>query len=136
MIHQGEIIEPLLDVRNLRTEFATDGGTVRAVDDASFSIMPGERIAVVGESGSGKSAMAMSILRLLVYPGRVVGGDVLLEGTNLAQLGERQLKMLRGRTVGTVFQDPMSSLDPVMRVSKQMIAPIMRNLGMTYTNLH
>lgn len=132
MIHQGEIIEPLLDVRNLRTEFATDGGTVRAVDDASFSIMPGERIAVVGESGSGKSAMAMSILRLLVYPGRVVGGDVLLEGTNLAQLGERQLKMLRGRTVGTVFQDPMSSLDPVMRVSKQMIAPIMRNLGMTY----
>lgn len=136
MIHQGEIIAPLLDVRNLRTEFATDGGTVRAVDDASFSIMPGERIAVVGESGSGKSAMAMSILRLLVYPGRVVAGDVLLEGTNLAQLGERQLNALRGRTVGTVFQDPMSSLDPVMRVSKQMIAPIMRNLGMTYKQAH
>jgi peptide/nickel transport system ATP-binding protein len=136
MIHQGEIIAPLLDVRNLRTEFATDGGTVRAVDDASFAIMPGERIAVVGESGSGKSAMAMSILRLLVYPGRVVAGDVLLEGTNLAQLGERQLNALRGRTVGTVFQDPMSSLDPVMRVSKQMIAPIMRNLGMTYKQAH
>lgn len=136
MIYQGEIVEPLLDVRNLRTEFETDGGTVRAVDDASFSIMPGERIAVVGESGSGKSAMAMSILRLLVYPGQVVGGDVLLEGTNLAQLGERQLNVLRGRTVGTVFQDPMSSLDPVMRVSKQMIAPIMRNLGMNYKQAH
>ena len=132
MIHQGEILAPLLDVRNLRTEFATDTGTVRAVDDASFSIMPGERIAVVGESGSGKSAMAMSILRLLVYPGRVVSGDVLLEGRNIAQLSERQLNQLRGRSVGTVFQDPMSSLDPVMRISKQMTAPIMRNLGMSY----
>jgi peptide/nickel transport system ATP-binding protein len=136
MIHQGNIPVPLLDVRNLRTEFETDSGTVRAVDDASFAIMPGERIAVVGESGSGKSAMAMSILRLLVYPGRVVGGDVLLDGTNLAQLGEKQLNALRGRTVGTVFQDPMSSLDPVMRVSKQMVAPIMRNLGMSYKDAY
>lgn len=136
MIHQGEITAPLLDVRNLRTEFATDRGTVRAVDDASFSIMPGERIAVVGESGSGKSAMAMSILRLLVYPGRVVSGDVLLEGTNIAQLSERQLNQLRGRSVGTVFQDPMSSLDPVMRISKQMTAPIMRTLGMSYKDAY
>ena len=132
MIHQGELPVPLLDVQNLRTEFETDSGTVRAVDGASFSVLPGERIAVVGESGSGKSAMAMSILRLLVYPGRVVAGDVLLDGTNIAHLSERDLSALRGRTVGTVFQDPMSSLDPVMRVSKQMIAPIMRNLGMTH----
>lgn len=136
MTHQSDVSVPLLDVRNLRTEFETDTGTVRAVDDASFSIQAGERIAIVGESGSGKSAMAMSILRLLAYPGRMVGGEILLNGADIAQLGEKQLNELRGRMVGTVFQDPMSSLDPVMRVSKQMIAPIMRNLGMSRKQAH
>jgi peptide/nickel transport system ATP-binding protein len=130
MTFQSAISPPLLEVRGLRTEFQTDMGTVTAVDGVSFAIRKGERVAVVGESGSGKSAMAMSILRLLAYPGRVVGGEVLLDGRDLNGLTERQLNAVRGREVGTVFQDPMSSLDPVMRVSKQMIAPIMRNLGL------
>jgi peptide/nickel transport system ATP-binding protein len=103
---------------------------VKAVNGVSFTVARGERVAVVGESGSGKSAMAMSLLRLLAYPGRVAGGQVLLSGRDLCTLSERQLNRVRGREVGTVFQDPMSSLDPVMRVSKQMIAPIMRNLGL------
>lgn len=131
MTFQTGIDAPLLDVRALRTEFSTDSGTVTAVDGVSFAIHRGERVAIVGESGSGKSAMAMSILRLLAYPGRVTGGAVLLDGRDLRGLSERQLNAVRGREVGTVFQDPMSSLDPVMRVSKQMIPPIMRALGLS-----
>jgi len=133
MNYQASVIAPattLLEVRGLRTQFQTGGGNVTAVDGVSFSIERGERIAVVGESGSGKSAMAMSILRLLAHPGRVVGGEVLLEGRDINKLSEGQLNAVRGRLVGTVFQDPMSSLDPVMRVSKQMVEPIMRNLGL------
>jgi peptide/nickel transport system ATP-binding protein len=130
MNYQAPVRTTLLEVRGLRTEFHTKGGTVTAVDGVSFDIQRGERVAVVGESGSGKSAMAMSILRLLAHPGKVVGGEVLLDGRDLASLSEGQLNSVRGKTVGTVFQDPMSSLDPVMRVSKQMIEPIMRTLRM------
>jgi peptide/nickel transport system ATP-binding protein len=131
MTYQTAVEAALLDVRDLRTEFRTKSGTVTAVDGVSFVIEAGERIAVVGESGSGKSAMAMSLLRLLAYPGQVVGGEILLNGRDLGRMTEKQLTSIRGREVGTVFQDPMSSLDPVMRVSGQMIAPIMRNLGLS-----
>ena len=132
MNYQAPVTTTLLEVRNLRTEFQTASGTVRAVDGVSFAIQRGERVAVVGESGSGKSAMAMSILRLLTHPGKVAGGQVLLDGRDLARLSERQLNAVRGHLVGTVFQDPMSSLDPVMRISKQMIEPIMRNLRLNH----
>ncbi len=121
----------LLDVQDLCTEFRTDGGIVKAVNNVSFRVDAGERVAIVGESGSGKSAMAMSLLRLLAHPGKVTGGKVMLEDRDLSRLSERQLNTIRGREVGTVFQDPMSSLDPVMRVSKQMVQPIMRNLGLS-----
>ncbi|MBP2562081.1 peptide/nickel transport system ATP-binding protein [Neorhizobium galegae] len=121
----------LLDVRNLHTHFLTDKGTVKAVNGVSFQINQGERVAIVGESGSGKSAMAMSLLRLLAYPGKVVSGEINLEGRDLNRLSERQLNEVRGRLVGTIFQDPMSSLDPVMRISNQMIPPIMRHLGLS-----
>jgi peptide/nickel transport system ATP-binding protein len=134
MNYQSTIIAPtptLLEVRDLKTQFKTGSGNVTAVDGVSFSIDRGERVAVVGESGSGKSAMAMSILRLLAHPGKVVGGQIMLEGRDINRLSEGQLNKVRGRLVGTVFQDPMSSLDPVMRVSKQMVEPIMRNLGLT-----
>jgi len=129
MTFQTEVQATLLEVRGLRTEFATRAGTVTAVDGVSFSIEKGERVAIVGESGSGKSAMAMSLLRLRAHPGRVAGGEVLLDGRDLAALSERALNAIRGREVGTVFQDPMSSLDPVMKISRQMVEPIMRNLG-------
>src|SRR5690554_3913775 len=128
MNYQAPVKTTLLELRNLHTEFQTSTGTVKAVDGVSFAIERGERVAVVGESGSGKSAMAMSILRLLTHPGKVAGGEVLLDGRDISRLSEGQLNAIRGRLVGTVFQDPMSSLDPVMRISKQMIEPIMRNL--------
>ena len=120
----------LLEVRDLHTHFLTEGGTVKAVNGVSFDIDRGERIAIVGESGSGKSAMAMSLLRLLAYPGRVVGGEINLNGRDLNRMSERQLNQVRGREVGTIFQDPMSSLDPVMRIADQMVPPIMRHLDM------
>ncbi len=122
----------LLDVRDLHTHFLTDAGTVRAVNGVSFQIGQGERVAIVGESGSGKSAMAMSLLRLLAYPGKVVSGEIMLDGRDLNGLTEHQLNEIRGKDIGTIFQDPMSSLDPVMRISKQMIPPIMRHLGVTH----
>ncbi|MDP2779093.1 ABC transporter ATP-binding protein [Devosia sp.] len=128
MNYQAPVKTTLLELRNLHTDFQTSTGTVKAVDGVSFAIERGERVAVVGESGSGKSAMAMSILRLLTHPGKVAGGEVLLDGRDISRLSEGQLNAIRGRLVGTVFQDPMSSLDPVMRISKQMIEPIMRNL--------
>ncbi|HEY4201147.1 MAG TPA: ABC transporter ATP-binding protein [Devosiaceae bacterium] len=121
----------LLDVRDLNTQFLTDSGTVRAVNGVSFCIEKGERVAIVGESGSGKSAMAMSLLRLLAYPGKVVSGQINLNGRDLNKLSERQLNRIRGHEVGTIFQDPMSSLDPVMKISHQMVPPIMRHLGLS-----
>ena len=122
----------LLEVRDLHTHFLTDGGTVMAVNGVSFDIDRGERIAIVGESGSGKSAMAMSLLRLLAYPGKVVAGEINLAGRDLNRMSERQLNQIRGREVGTIFQDPMSSLDPVMRIADQMVPPIMRHLQMSH----
>jgi len=121
----------LLQVRDLHTHFITDSGTVKAVNGVSFDIDRGERIAIVGESGSGKSAMAMSLLRLLAYPGKVVSGEINLAGRDLNQMSERQLNQVRGREIGTIFQDPMASLDPVMRIADQMIPPIMRHLKMS-----
>ena len=129
---ESQLVRPvqtsLLDVRDLHTHFLTDTGTVKAVNGVSFQIDRGERVAIVGESGSGKSAMAMSLLRLLAYPGKVVSGQINLDGHDLNQMSERQLNQIRGGSVGTIFQDPMSSLDPVMKISNQMVPPIMRHL--------
>ncbi len=122
--------ETILDVADLRTEFATERGIVRAVNGVSFQLRRGERMAIVGESGSGKSAMAMSLIRLLAYPGRIAGGEVLLQGRDVLRMAEAELNEVRGREVGTIFQDPMSSLDPVMKVSDQMVPPLMRHLDL------
>ncbi|MEK3725334.1 ABC transporter ATP-binding protein [Paenibacillus sp. FSL H8-0034] len=120
--------DPLLRVRDLHTHFETESATVRAVNGVSFDIQRGERLAIVGESGSGKSAMAMSLIQLIAYPGRIVSGSVQLENRELVGMPEKELNRLRGKEVGTVFQDPMSSLDPVMRISDQMITPIRMHL--------
>jgi peptide/nickel transport system ATP-binding protein len=122
--------ETILEVSDLSTEFATGRGVVRAVNGVSFSLRPGERMAIVGESGSGKSAMAMSLIRLLAYPGRISGGEVRLLGRDVLRMTEAELNEIRGREVGTIFQDPMSSLDPVMKVSDQLVPPIMRHLSL------
>ncbi|AOZ90762.1 ABC transporter ATP-binding protein [Paenibacillus crassostreae] len=118
----------LLEVERLQTHFLTDNGAVKAVNGVSFTLERGERLAIVGESGSGKSAMAMSLIQLLAYPGQVVGGSVRLDGTELVGMNEKQLNQIRGSKIGTVFQDPMASLDPVMRISDQMVRPIRNHL--------
>jgi peptide/nickel transport system ATP-binding protein len=112
---------PLLDVRDLAVEFRGRTGTVRAVDGLSFQVMPGETLAIVGESGCGKSVTALSILRLLTEPaGRIVGGSVLLQGRDLAELSEREMRRVRGRDISMIFQEPMTSLNPVLDIGRQI----------------
>ncbi len=130
MTYAKSITDTILDVRDLHTHFFTDTGIVKAVNGVSFELRRGERMAIVGESGSGKSAMAMSLIRLLAHPGKVVEGEVWLEGQNLGSMTEKDLNGIRGSAIGTIFQDPMSSLDPVMRVADQMIPPIARHMRM------
>ena len=112
---------PLLDIRDLRTEFRTGRGIVRAVDGISYTVEAGETVAVVGESGSGKSVGAMSILRLIPDPpGRITGGAVLFAGRDLMQLPEEAMRRIRGGEIGMVFQEPMTSLNPVLTVGRQI----------------
>ncbi|WP_020620383.1 ABC transporter ATP-binding protein [Paenibacillus daejeonensis] len=124
----GTQMNPLLQVDQLRTYFHTREGVVRAVNDVSFTLNSGERMAVVGESGSGKSAMAMSLLQLLSYPGSVESGRVLLEGRDLLGMKEEELNHVRGGEIGTVFQDPMTSLDPIMSIGDQLVSHMIRHL--------
>ena len=120
----------LLTVEDLVVQFSTRRGTVKAVDGVSFSLEAGERLAIVGESGSGKSVMSMSLLQLVSYPGRIVRGSATLEGQDLLKLRGSSLRSVRGSSVTMVFQDPMTSLNPVLRVSEQITAPLRRHLGL------
>ncbi|WBB62032.1 ABC transporter ATP-binding protein [Streptomyces sp. WMMC500] len=112
---------PLLDVRDLVTSFHTDRGVVHAVRDVSLSVRAGETLAVVGESGSGKSVTAMSLLRMVRSPGRIDSGQVLFRGRDLLRLDEEEMRAVRGAGIGMVFQDPMSSLNPLMRIRDQLV---------------
>ena len=111
---------PLLSVRGLRTWFHTFAGTVKAVNGVSFDLMPGEVMGLVGESGGGKSVVGFSILGLIDPPGKIEGGQILFDGRDLAQLPEDALRRIRGREIGMVFQDPMTSLNPVQTIGRQM----------------
>jgi len=112
---------PLLSVRNLRTVFGTMQGEVTAVDDVSFDVVPGEVLGIVGESGSGKSVTALSIMGLLPQPpGRVAGGEILFEGRDLLKMPKRELRELRGAAIGMIFQEPMTSLNPVFTIGDQI----------------
>jgi peptide/nickel transport system ATP-binding protein len=114
--------EPLLSIRRLTTEFRTDRGAVRAVDDVSFDVPAGETLAVVGESGCGKSVTALSVLRLISDPpGRITGGQILFHGRDVLGLGARELEALRGGKIAMIFQEPMSSLNPVYTVGQQIV---------------
>jgi oligopeptide transport system ATP-binding protein len=116
---------PLLSVRHLSTEFRTERGTVKAVDDVSFDLASGETLAIVGESGSGKSVTALSILRLIPDPpGRITGGEVVFEGRDLLKLDERAIRAIRGDRIAMIFQEPMSSLNPSLTVGLQIAEPI------------
>src|SRR3954465_8685471 len=115
------IWEPLLQVEDLRTYFYTRRGVVKAVDGVSFSVAPGETLGIVGESGSGKTMTSLSLLRLVPQPGgRIVGGKILFEGTDLLQLSEAQMREYRGSKISMILQDPMASLNPVYIVGEQV----------------
>jgi peptide/nickel transport system ATP-binding protein len=116
----------VLDVKNLRTVFFTNSGLFKAVDDVSFSVRRGETLAIVGESGCGKSVTALSIMRLVPDPpGRIVGGSVMLEGTDLLSLDEAGMRKVRGDRVSMIFQEPMTSLNPVMRIGDQIVEVVL-----------
>jgi oligopeptide transport system ATP-binding protein len=123
--------EHLLEVRDLHTEFPSDEGVVRAVDGVSFHLDRGETLGIVGESGSGKSVTVMSVMRLIRPPGRISGGQVLFGGRDLSTLSERQMEAVRGEQMAMIFQDPMTSLNPVFRTGWQVGEPIR-----LHTNVH
>jgi peptide/nickel transport system ATP-binding protein len=115
---------PVLQVEGLSTHFFTKGGIVKAVDDVSFAVARGEVLGLVGESGSGKSMTGYSVMGLIDPPGRVVGGRILFQGRDLRALGAEAMRQLRGNRIAMVFQDPMMTLNPVMRVDAQMIESV------------
>jgi peptide/nickel transport system ATP-binding protein len=124
----------LLEVEDLHVHFVTGHGVVRAVEGVSYFVRPGEIVALVGESGCGKSVSALSILRLLARPaGRVVRGRVLFDGRDLLSLSEEEMRKVRGRDIGMVFQEPMTSLNPVLTIGLQVMEPLKIHLGMTET---
>jgi oligopeptide/dipeptide ABC transporter ATP-binding protein len=116
---------PVLEVRDLQTHLVTRWGTIKAVDGVSFSVSAGETLGLVGESGSGKSMTCLSIVRLVPRPAaRIVGGSVLLDGEELLTKSEQEMQRLRGRKVGMILQDPMSSLNPVFSIGRQVREPV------------
>ncbi len=115
---------PTLAVENLQTYFFTKAGVVKAVDDVGFAVGAGRVLGIVGESGSGKTVMGFSILGLVDPPGRIVGGRVLFKGENLVGAGDERLRALRGNRIAMIFQDPMMTLNPVLRIDTQMIEAI------------
>ncbi|MBN8630861.1 MAG: ABC transporter ATP-binding protein [Rhodobacterales bacterium] len=122
----------VLEVRDLKTVFRTRGGEIHAVNDVSFHLKPGELLGVVGESGSGKSVTMMSLLRLLPSPpADIRGGTALLNGQDLLAMPDEQLRSVRGAKVGFVFQDPMTSLNPVFTLGNQIMEPLIKHLKMT-----
>jgi peptide/nickel transport system ATP-binding protein len=117
-------VAPVLEVDHLCVEFATDEGPVRAVDGVSIALAPGERVAVVGESGSGKTVTALAIMGLIEAPGRITAGDVRLDGRSLRSISEDEYRQIRGRDVAMVFQDPMTALNPALRIGPQVAEAI------------
>ena len=122
----------LLEVRDLTTCFFTAGGTIRAVDGVSYDVQEGETVALVGESGCGKTVSALSIMRLIMPPaGRIVGGQVLFKGRDVLALDEESMRRIRGREIAMVFQEPMTSLNPVLSVGRQLTETVEIHLGMS-----
>jgi oligopeptide/dipeptide ABC transporter ATP-binding protein len=120
----------LLEVRGLHTEFRTGAGLVRAVDGVSYTVEPGETVAIVGESGSGKSVGALSVMRLIPNPpGRITAGEILFDGRDLLKLSEAEMRDVRGRDIGMVFQEPMTSLNPVLTIGRQITETLEQHQG-------
>jgi peptide/nickel transport system ATP-binding protein len=129
MAKQSDLV---LEVKNLKTVFFTNSGLFKAVDDVSFTVKRGETLAIVGESGCGKSVTALSLMRLVPDPpGRIVGGSVSLEGTDLLALDEAQMRAVRGNRISMIFQEPMTSLNPVMRIGDQIVEAVRLHRAMS-----
>src|ERR1700722_7423050 len=114
-----------IEVRNLQTHFFTRAGVVKAVDDVSFSVGAGQVLGLVGESGSGKTVTGFSIIGLVDPPGRIAGGSIWYQGQDLAKLSENEMRSLRGNRIAMIFQDPMMTLNPVLRIDTQMIETVL-----------
>src|ERR1700738_867871 len=122
----------LLEVTDLRTYFETEDGTVKAVDGISFELKRGETLGIVGESGSGKSVANLSLMRLIPEPpGKIVSGSILFDGQDVLKLSKREVRGIRGKRIAMIFQDPMTSLNPFLRVSKQLMEVTQLHLGHT-----
>ena len=127
----ADMNKPLLEVKNLKTFFKTRNGIVKAVNDVSYSIYPGKTLGIVGESGSGKSISAMSVLRLLDANGYIAGGTVTFDGQDLSKVTTEQMYHIRGNRISVIFQEPMTSLNPVFSVKKQLSEPFIIHQGMS-----
>ena len=124
--------DTVLEIENLQTHFFTAGGVVRAVDGVSYTVRSGETLGVVGESGCGKSVTALSVLRLVANPpGRIVGGAIRFAGTNLLDLSEHEMEAIRGNDISMIFQEPMTSLNPLMTVGRQISEAIALHQGLS-----
>jgi peptide/nickel transport system ATP-binding protein len=123
--------QALLEVKNLHIEFPTRRGILKAVDDVSFAIAPGEVLGVVGESGAGKSLTGAAIIGLLEPPGRIAGGQILLDGKRIDDLPYEQMRKIRGRQIGAIFQDPLTSLNPLYTVGRQLVETITTHLDLS-----
>jgi oligopeptide/dipeptide ABC transporter ATP-binding protein len=122
--------EALLEVKNLRTTFfGSDGAKVHAVDNVSFNVRRGEAVALVGESGCGKSVTAMSIMRLVAVPGKITAGEILFKGRDLTKLSDKEMRSVRGNDIAMVFQEPMTSLNPVFKIGEQVAEAIRIHRG-------
>src|SRR5215471_12362680 len=124
-------LNSVLEVRNLKTYFFTEEGVVKSVDDVSFSVPKGQTLGLVGESGCGKSVTAMSIYRLISPPGRIVSGEILLNGRNLTTLSEQEMRQVRGAQVSMIFQEPMTALNPVLEVGFQIAEAVLAHEKVT-----
>ena len=134
MLGRREMVNYLLEVKHLSTSFQTSGGTVKAVNDVSLAIERGSTVALVGESGSGKSVTSLSIMRLVAPPGEIVAGEIIFDGRDLLTLSEQEMRRLRGREIAMIFQDPMTSLNPVYTVGDQVAEVIRYHEGLSRRN--
>ena len=133
----GGLLPALLEVNGLRTHFFTSAGVVKAVDGVTFDLMEGESLALVGESGCGKSITALSIMRLIPSPpGRILGGDIRFMGEDLLAQDEETMRDIRGNRIGMVFQEPMTSLNPVLTIGRQLTEGVQRHLGYDTSAAH
>lgn len=123
--------ENILQVKNLKTYFHTEAGLVKAVNDVSFDVEKGKTLGIVGESGCGKSMTSLSIMRLIEKPGKIEGGEILLDGEDIIKMSEDEMRKIRGKKIAMIFQEPMTSLNPVFTIGQQLIEALLLHENMT-----